>query len=160
MRILETESSTINTINNIKKYIYENLPSCDTHIQGCLISEDGQHLKLDADLVTLWARAIFTQMKGIDKNTTPNLPLFDKSKYHYPISKWLSNTLLKEANTIDITSTSVANSYLSTIDSTSTMADSKTFLLEQVMSQVFINEHAHIWIEVEEIKIQFNDLFD
>ncbi|RIB27970.1 hypothetical protein C2G38_2239777 [Gigaspora rosea] len=79
-----------------------NLPSCDTHIQRCLISEDGRHLKLDDDLVTLCARAI----------------------YRCPISKRLSNTLLNEANTIDITSTSIADSYLSTIDSTSTIVSS------------------------------------
>ncbi|RIB29725.1 hypothetical protein C2G38_2154499 [Gigaspora rosea] len=70
------------------------------------------------------------------------------------------NTLLNEANTIDITSISIADSYLFTIDFTSTMANSKTFLPKQVMSQVFINKHVHIWIEVEEIEIQFNDLFD
>lgn len=48
----------INTLNIIKKRIYENLPTCDAHVQGCLISEDGRHLKLDSDIVTLWARAI------------------------------------------------------------------------------------------------------
>ncbi|RIB14155.1 hypothetical protein C2G38_1677440 [Gigaspora rosea] len=122
IRTLETESTTIDTINNLKKNIYENLTSCDIYIQGCLISDDGRHLKLDGDLVTLWARAIFTQMKGVDEKTPPNLPLFDKSKYRYPISKRPSNsnTLLNEDNA----STSTADSNLSTIDSTSTMISS------------------------------------
>ncbi|RIB29270.1 hypothetical protein C2G38_1199168 [Gigaspora rosea] len=58
IRTLETESDTMNTLNNIKKKLYDNLPSCDIHVQGCLISDNGKHLKLDGDLITLWARAI------------------------------------------------------------------------------------------------------
>ncbi|CAG8508438.1 4971_t:CDS:2, partial [Dentiscutata heterogama] len=45
----------INKLNIIKEKIYKNLPSCDIHIQGCLISDDGQYLKLDSDIVTIWA---------------------------------------------------------------------------------------------------------
>ena len=41
-----------------KLEIYKDLPKCEHHIQGCLISDDGRHLKLDGDLITLWARAI------------------------------------------------------------------------------------------------------
>ncbi|RIB09370.1 hypothetical protein C2G38_2044387 [Gigaspora rosea] len=204
---------------NVQLCIYQesNESNKAKRIRGCLISDDGRHLKLDGDLVTLWARAIFTQMKGVDEKTPPNLPSFDKSKYRYPISKRPSNsnTLLNEDNA----STSTADSNLSTIDSTSTMisstiisklhsitvhtpkkspfksniyvtknmtfnnlltyvfpdgppnkkrfiikssleANSKTFLPEQVISQVFINEHVHIWIELEDVEIQFDDLFD
>lgn len=56
--ILETDLNTITTLNTIKKNIYNNLPACSIHIQGCLISEDGQHLKLDSDAITLWTCAI------------------------------------------------------------------------------------------------------
>ncbi|CAG8638978.1 13437_t:CDS:2, partial [Dentiscutata heterogama] len=38
--------------------------------------------------------------------------------------------------------------------------NSKTFLPEQIISQVFIKEHINIWIEIEDIEIKFDDLFD
>ncbi|CAG8831908.1 26556_t:CDS:2, partial [Gigaspora margarita] len=47
--------NTLTTLNIIKKNIYDNLPACSIHIQGCLISEDGRHLKLDSDAINLWA---------------------------------------------------------------------------------------------------------
>ncbi|RIB03298.1 hypothetical protein C2G38_2225517 [Gigaspora rosea] len=89
---LDTESSTINKLNDIKKKIYENLPSCNIHIQGCLISEDGRHLKLDNEILTLWARAILMEMPNVNEKTPPNIPSFDKTKYQYPISKRPLNT--------------------------------------------------------------------
>ncbi|CAG8732520.1 5618_t:CDS:2, partial [Dentiscutata heterogama] len=61
VRTLEMESDAINTLNNIKKKIYKNLPSCEIHIQG------------------------------VDEKTPPNIPSFDKNKYQYPISKQFSN---------------------------------------------------------------------
>ncbi|CAG8691671.1 6728_t:CDS:2, partial [Dentiscutata heterogama] len=38
---LETEPDMINILDDVKKRIYENLPTCNIHVQGCLISEDG-----------------------------------------------------------------------------------------------------------------------
>ncbi|RIB18670.1 hypothetical protein C2G38_2141998 [Gigaspora rosea] len=50
------------------------------HTSRCLISEDGQYLKLDSDAINLWVRAIIIKMKGVDEKTPPNAPMFDKSK--------------------------------------------------------------------------------
>jgi hypothetical protein len=44
-----------------KKAIYQNLKKCSFHIQGCLIAEDGRHLKLDSESIILWARAMVYQ---------------------------------------------------------------------------------------------------
>ena len=44
-----------------KKAIYQNIKECPFHIQGCLIAEDGRHLKLDSESITLWARAMVYQ---------------------------------------------------------------------------------------------------
>jgi hypothetical protein len=41
-----------------KLEIYKNLPKCEYHIQGCLIAEDGRHLKLNNEMVAIWARSI------------------------------------------------------------------------------------------------------
>jgi len=41
-----------------KLEIYQSLPKCEIHIQGCLIAEDGRHLKLNSNMVTIWARAM------------------------------------------------------------------------------------------------------
>ena len=41
-----------------KKAIYENLKECSIHVQGCLIADNGRHLKLDSESITLWARAM------------------------------------------------------------------------------------------------------
>jgi hypothetical protein len=38
--------------------------------------------------------------------------------------------------------------------------NSKTFLPEQIISQIFIEDHINLWIEIEDIKIKFDDLFD
>ncbi|CAG8501653.1 6758_t:CDS:2 [Cetraspora pellucida] len=81
IRTLETELDMINILDDIKKRIYENLPTCDIHIQGCLISEDDRHLKLDNNVITLWACAISTKMPGVDEKTPPNVSSFDKTKY-------------------------------------------------------------------------------
>ncbi len=45
-------------LDAIKLDIYKNLPKCEYHIQGYLIAEDGRHLKLSNDMVTIWARAM------------------------------------------------------------------------------------------------------
>ena len=55
---LDVESETILKLNQIKETIYKNLKQCTFHIQGCLIADDGRHLKLSAEMVTMWARAI------------------------------------------------------------------------------------------------------
>ncbi len=54
----ENESESLSALNIAKKAIYNNLKECPFHIQGCLIAEDGRHLKLDGELITIWARAI------------------------------------------------------------------------------------------------------
>jgi hypothetical protein len=41
-----------------KKAIIKNFKECSFHIQGCLIAEDGRHLKLNSESITLWARAM------------------------------------------------------------------------------------------------------
>ncbi|CAG8836769.1 34844_t:CDS:1, partial [Gigaspora margarita] len=38
--------------------------------------------------------------------------------------------------------------------------DRKSFLSDQIISQIFVEEHAHIWIEIENIEVEFDDLFD
>lgn len=45
-------------LNEAKKAIYRNLKRCSFHVQGCLIAEDGRHLKLNSESITLWARAM------------------------------------------------------------------------------------------------------
>ena len=45
-------------IVQIKEKIYKNLKQCSFHIQGCLMADDGRHLKLSGEMVTMWARAI------------------------------------------------------------------------------------------------------
>ncbi len=42
----------------MKLEIHQNLPKCEYHIQGCLIAEDDHHLKLNNDMITIWARAM------------------------------------------------------------------------------------------------------
>lgn len=42
----------------VKEKIYGNLKRCDFHIQGCLMEDDGRHLNLTGEMVTMWARAI------------------------------------------------------------------------------------------------------
>jgi hypothetical protein len=41
-----------------KSEIYKNLLKCEYHIQGCLIAEDGRHLKLNGEMIAIWARAM------------------------------------------------------------------------------------------------------
>jgi hypothetical protein len=41
-----------------KEKIYKNLKQCSYHIQGCLLSSDGRHLKLTGEMVTMWAIAM------------------------------------------------------------------------------------------------------
>ena len=38
--------------------------------------------------------------------------------------------------------------------------DGKTFLLEQMIEEVFSDLHVHLWIDVETTIIDFNELFD
>ncbi|CAG8497173.1 4875_t:CDS:2, partial [Cetraspora pellucida] len=133
IRTLETESDTINTLNSIKKKIYENLPSCDIHIQGCLISGDGRHLKLDGDLITLWARAILTKMQGVDEQTPPNIPSFDKSKYRYPVSRRSSD----EANMLPLRSITLNTKKKSPLKSNVHITKNMTF--QDLLNYVFPN---------------------
>lgn len=55
---LDVKSETILKLNQIKETIYKNLKQYTFHIQGCLIADDGRHLKLNTEMVTMWARAI------------------------------------------------------------------------------------------------------
>jgi len=41
-----------------KSEIYKNLSKCEYHLQGCLIAEDGRHLKLNNEMIAIWARAM------------------------------------------------------------------------------------------------------
>lgn len=38
--------------------------------------------------------------------------------------------------------------------------DGKAFLLEQMIKEVFFDTHIHLWIDIETIVIDFNELFD
>ena len=38
--------------------------------------------------------------------------------------------------------------------------DGKNILPNQIISQVFVEQHTNIWIEIEDIEISFDDLFD
>jgi len=51
-----TEPSSI--LDMTKLEIYKDLPKCEHHIQGCLIAEDGRHLKLNNEMIAIWARTI------------------------------------------------------------------------------------------------------
>ena len=45
-------------LDTTKLEIYKNLPKCEYHTQGCLIAEDGRHLKLNNEMITIWARSM------------------------------------------------------------------------------------------------------
>jgi len=51
-------------LDTTKLEIYKNLHKCKHHIQGCLIAEDGRHLKLNNDMVTIWARSMVRIIKS------------------------------------------------------------------------------------------------
>ncbi|CAG8487879.1 3062_t:CDS:1, partial [Cetraspora pellucida] len=38
--------------------------------------------------------------------------------------------------------------------------DGKSFLPDQIISQVFAEEHVHVWIEIKTIEVRFDELFD
>jgi hypothetical protein len=38
--------------------------------------------------------------------------------------------------------------------------DGKVFLLEQMIEEVFFEPHIHLWIDIEKIIINFDELFD
>jgi hypothetical protein len=38
--------------------------------------------------------------------------------------------------------------------------DGKAFLSEQIIEVVFFDSHIHLWIDIETIIIDFNELFD
>src|SRR6266540_3589377 len=100
---LDAESETTSEINQIKERIYKNLKTCVFHTQGCLISKDGRHLKLNGEMVTMWARSIvwyyyvllfliylrlvINKISGKNKNNPSAIPVFDKNKYRFPSSK-------------------------------------------------------------------------
>jgi hypothetical protein len=48
----------MDNLNSAKQKIINSLKKCEYHIQGCLISDDGRHLALNNDMMTLWARAL------------------------------------------------------------------------------------------------------
>jgi len=54
----ENKSESLSALNIAKKAIYNNLKEYPFHIQEYLIAEDGRYLKLDSELITIWAHAI------------------------------------------------------------------------------------------------------
>jgi hypothetical protein len=52
------DSEIINDIKSVRQEIINSLKKCEYHPQGCLISDNGRHLKLDNDMITVWARAM------------------------------------------------------------------------------------------------------
>ena len=42
----------------MKLEIHQNFLKCEYHIQGYLIAEDGHHLKLNNDMITIWAKVM------------------------------------------------------------------------------------------------------
>ncbi|CAG8816313.1 31007_t:CDS:2 [Gigaspora margarita] len=159
----------------------KNIQLCVYRESGCLISEDGQHLKLDSDIIMLWARAIFTKMPGVDEKTPPNIPSFDKAKYRYPTSKRPLNNNNNKSNEVDSTSI-FTNSYSNSISTTAILLahifpkgpptgkrfvikssldiDGENYLPVQAISKLFADEHVNIWIDLEDIDIKFDELFD
>ncbi|CAB5359075.1 unnamed protein product [Rhizophagus irregularis] len=85
-RTSESDSSD-SPLHAIKLEIFENLPKCEYHVQGCLISEDGCHLKLNNDMITIWARAVIAKISGVDTTNPPSTKIFDRINYRYPNSK-------------------------------------------------------------------------
>ncbi|RIA83362.1 hypothetical protein C1645_833949 [Glomus cerebriforme] len=85
-RVLES-SSFSSPLETTKLEIYKNLPKCEYHIQGCLISEDGRHLKLSNDMITIWARTMIAKIDGVDATHPPVTNSFDRTKYRYPNSR-------------------------------------------------------------------------
>ncbi|PKC65037.1 hypothetical protein RhiirA1_395609 [Rhizophagus irregularis] len=85
-RTSESDSSD-SPLHAIKLEIFENLPKCEYHVQGCLISEDGRHLKLNNDMITIWARAVIAKISGVDTTNPPSTKIFDRINYRYPNSK-------------------------------------------------------------------------
>ncbi|CAI2185478.1 18786_t:CDS:2, partial [Funneliformis geosporum] len=79
----------------IKEKIYKNLKQCNFHIQGCLIEDDGRHLKLSNEMVSMWARAIISGINEVDEIILPSIPAFDKDKYRFPNSKQSMNNMNK-----------------------------------------------------------------
>ncbi|RIB27939.1 hypothetical protein C2G38_2137591 [Gigaspora rosea] len=55
-------------------------------IRGCLISDEGQHLKLTGEMITIWARAIITKIDCVDEKNLLQIPAFNKSNYRFPNS--------------------------------------------------------------------------
>ncbi|RIB24105.1 hypothetical protein C2G38_2169444 [Gigaspora rosea] len=114
-------------------------------------------------------------MKSVDEKIPPNAPMFDKSKYRYSTS----NHALKNINMISneniITSSTEITASTEIMASTeitsmlrsitfiiklSLELDGKYFLQNQIISQVFVEQHTNIWIEIEDIEISFDNLFD
>ncbi|RGB28062.1 hypothetical protein C1646_797636 [Rhizophagus diaphanus] len=136
LRISESDSGTLLDITKLE--IYKNLPKCEHHLQGCLIAEDGRHLKLNNEMIIIWARVIIAKINGVDATHPPLTKLFDKINYRYPNSK---RPLEDHNNNISTD-------------------DGKTFLSEQIIEEVFFDLHIDLWIDIETIIIDFNDLFD
>ncbi|CAG8438254.1 11539_t:CDS:2 [Dentiscutata heterogama] len=105
-------------------------------------------------------------MQGVDEKTPPNIPLFDKNKYRYPISKQFSN----EVPTPILHSLTVHTKKRSLLKSNIHISKNMTFqnLLNyvfpngspSVISHIFKEAHSHIWIDLEDIEVKFDDLFD
>ncbi|CAG8534624.1 6440_t:CDS:2, partial [Dentiscutata heterogama] len=173
IRTLETDSNTLNTLNTIKKNIYNNLLACSIHIQGCLISEDG------ADERTPPNSPLFDKSKY--RYPTSNHPL--KNVITLPILPIEITSILRSVTVhtkkkslfkanIHITKDMTFQDLLTFIFpsgppngkrfviKSSLELDGKSFLPDQIMSQIFVEEHAHIWIEIEDTEIRFDDLFD
>ncbi|CAB4407410.1 unnamed protein product [Rhizophagus irregularis] len=86
-KLRTSESDSGSLLDTTKSEIYKNLPKCEYHIQGCLIAEDGRHLKLNNEMVIIWARAIIAKINRVDAIHPPLTKLFDRVNYRYPNSK-------------------------------------------------------------------------
>ena len=60
------DSSVSSPLDAMKLDIFKNLPKCEYHVQGCLIAEDGRHLKLSKDMIIIWARAMVKNLIFLD----------------------------------------------------------------------------------------------
>ncbi|RIB14484.1 hypothetical protein C2G38_2195068 [Gigaspora rosea] len=156
IRTLETDSDSLTALNIIKKNIYDNLSSCSIHIQGCLISEDGRRLKLDKNIITasteiMASTEITSMLRSITVHTKKKSLL--KANIHITKDITFQNLLTF------IFPNSPPNGKRFIIKS-SLELDRKNFLPNQIISQVFVEQHTNIWIEIEDIEISFDNLFD
>ena len=76
----KSESDSFGSILEATKVeIYENLPKCEYHIQGCLIAEDGRHLKLNNNMITVQILDFINKSPDRDDIPQPMISIMGKN---------------------------------------------------------------------------------